>query len=64
MRGLFVLGACASTLLACGGRWLWPCELLVNFRTQYALALGLALVVAASTRHWRVAAPCVRCWRG
>jgi endonuclease/exonuclease/phosphatase (EEP) superfamily protein YafD len=47
--------ACLATLLAYGGRWSWACELLVNFRTHYALLLSLALVVAAALRHWRIA---------
>ena len=52
----FATGAiCLATLLAYGGRWSWFCELLVNFRTHYALLLGLVLVVAAALRHWRVA---------
>ena len=52
----FATGApCLATLLAYGGRWSWACELLVNFRTHYALLLGLALVVAAALRHWRTA---------
>jgi len=45
-----------ATLLAYGGRWSWACELLVNFRTHFAMLLGLALVLAAVTRHWRTAA--------
>ena len=45
-----------ATLLAFGGRWSWGCELLVNFRTHFALLLGLALILAAVTRHWRIAA--------
>jgi len=44
-----------ATLLAYGGRWSWGCELLVNFRTHFALLLGLALVISAVTRHWRIA---------
>ena len=40
---------------AYGGRWSWACELLVNFRTHYALLLSLALVIAAALRHWRIA---------
>ena len=52
----FATGAlCLATLLAYGGRWSWFCELLVNFRTHYALLLGLALVMAAALRHWRIA---------
>ena len=52
----FATGAvCLATLLAYGGRWSWACELLVNFRTHYALLLGLALVMAAALRHWRIA---------
>ncbi len=46
---------CLATLLAYGGRWSWACELLVNFRTHCALLLGLALVVAAALRDWRLA---------
>ena len=45
-----------ATLLAYGGRWSWGCELLVNFRTHFAMLLGLALILAAVTRHWRIAA--------
>lgn len=47
--------ASLATLLAYGGRWSWGCELLVNFRTHFALLLGLALILAAVTRHWRIA---------
>jgi endonuclease/exonuclease/phosphatase (EEP) superfamily protein YafD len=47
--------ATLATLLAYGGRWSWLCELLVNFRTHCALLLGLALVLAGVTRHWRIA---------
>lgn len=51
----FVTGVvCLATLLAYGGRWSWACELLVNFRTYFALLLGLALVLAAVTRRWRI----------
>src|SRR3982751_5102169 len=46
---------CLATLLAYGGRWSWFCELLVNFRTHYALLLSLALVTTVALRHWRVA---------
>lgn len=54
---VFVTVACGSaTLLALGGRWSWFCELFVNFRTQYAMVLALALLVAAAARHWRLAA--------
>ena len=35
--------ACVASLLAYAGRWSWTCELLVNFRTHFALLLGLAL---------------------
>ena len=52
----FATGAvCVATLLAYGGRWFWACELLVNFRTHYALLLGLALILAVALRHWRIA---------
>jgi endonuclease/exonuclease/phosphatase (EEP) superfamily protein YafD len=44
-----------ATLLAYGGRWSWFCDLLVHFRTHYALLLGLACALAAAFRHWRVA---------
>ena len=44
-----------ATLLAYGGRWSWAGELLVNFRTHLALLLGLALLLAAVARHWRIA---------
>jgi len=51
----FATGAlCLATLLAYGGRWSWACELLVNFRTHYALLLSLALIIAAVLRHWRI----------
>jgi endonuclease/exonuclease/phosphatase (EEP) superfamily protein YafD len=46
---------CLATLLACGGRWSWACELLVNFRTHFAMLLGLALLIAVAFRHWRIA---------
>jgi endonuclease/exonuclease/phosphatase (EEP) superfamily protein YafD len=46
---------CLATLLAYGGRWSWVCELLVNFRTHYALVLGVALLLAVGLRHWRIA---------
>src|ERR1041384_5154322 len=39
-----------ATLLAYGGSWSWACELLVNFRTHYALLLGLVLVLALALR--------------
>lgn len=52
----FCTGAvCLGTLLAYGGRWSWACELLVNFRSHFALLSGLALLVAAVLRHWRIA---------
>ena len=52
----FFTGAlCIATLLAYGGRWLWACELLVNFRTHFALLLSLALVIAVAFRQWRIA---------
>ena len=47
---------CLATLLAYGGRWSWACELLVNFRTHFALLLVLALAVAMSIRGWAIAA--------
>jgi endonuclease/exonuclease/phosphatase (EEP) superfamily protein YafD len=50
---------CLATLLAYGGRWLWACELLVNFRTHFALLLSLALVLALVLRRWRIAGACV-----
>jgi len=46
---------CLATLLGYGGRWSWPCELLVNLRTHLAMALVLALFIAAVLRHWRIA---------
>jgi endonuclease/exonuclease/phosphatase (EEP) superfamily protein YafD len=46
---------CIATLLAYGGRWSWGCELLVNFRTHFALLLVVALLLACATRHWRIA---------
>ena len=52
----FFTGAlCLATLLAYGGRWLWACDLLVNFRAHYALLLGLALASAVAFRQWRIA---------
>jgi endonuclease/exonuclease/phosphatase (EEP) superfamily protein YafD len=48
--------ACVASLLAYAGRWSWACELLVNFRTHFALLLGLALLLAAALRRWRVVA--------
>jgi endonuclease/exonuclease/phosphatase (EEP) superfamily protein YafD len=52
----FGIGAvCLATLLAYGGRWLWACELLVNFRAHFALLLSFALVIAAVIRQWRIA---------
>jgi endonuclease/exonuclease/phosphatase (EEP) superfamily protein YafD len=47
---------CLATLLAYGGRWSWFCELLVNFRTHFALLLGVAALLAVVLRFWRVAA--------
>jgi endonuclease/exonuclease/phosphatase (EEP) superfamily protein YafD len=53
---VFCTGAVSlATLLAYGGRWSWACELLVNFRTHFALLLGLALILAVVTRHWLIA---------
>jgi endonuclease/exonuclease/phosphatase (EEP) superfamily protein YafD len=46
---------CLATLLAYGGRWSWGCELLVNFRTHYAMLLGLVLITALALRTWRIA---------
>lgn len=52
----FCTGAvCLATLLAYGGRWSWACELLVNFRSHFALLSGLALALAAALRFWRIA---------
>jgi endonuclease/exonuclease/phosphatase (EEP) superfamily protein YafD len=52
----FATGAvCVATVLAYGGRWSWACDLLVNFRTHFALVLGLALVPACVLRRWRLA---------
>jgi endonuclease/exonuclease/phosphatase (EEP) superfamily protein YafD len=52
----FATGAvCLATLLAYGGRWSWACELLVNFRTHFALLLSLALVTAIAIRRWPIA---------
>jgi endonuclease/exonuclease/phosphatase (EEP) superfamily protein YafD len=45
---------CVATLLAFAGRWSWFCELLVNFRTHYALLLLVALGAAGLLRCWRV----------
>jgi len=47
---------CGATLLAFLGRWSWFCDLLVNFRTHYALLLSVALAAAGVLRCWRVAA--------
>jgi len=44
-----------ATLLAYGGRWSWACELLVNFRTHFALLLVVALAFALGLRQWRIA---------
>lgn len=56
----FATGAiCLASLLAYGGRWSWFCDLLVNFRTHYALVLCPALILAIVFRHWRVAAVAV-----
>ena len=46
---------CLATLVAYGGRWFWLCEMLVNFRTHFALLLSLALVIAVAFRHWSIA---------
>ncbi len=46
---------CVATLLAFAGRWSWFCDLLVNFRTHYALLLSVAFAAAAVSRSWRVA---------
>ena len=51
----FTTGTGIATLLAYSGRWSWFCELFVNFRTHYAIALGLALVAAAGLRERRIA---------
>jgi len=48
--------ACLASLLAYAGRWSWACELLVNFRTHFAMLLALALVIAAVLRHGRIVA--------
>jgi len=45
---------CLATLFAYGGRWSWACELLVNFRTHFALLLGIALIVAVAIRRWSI----------
>jgi len=47
---------CLASLLAYAGRWSWFCELLVNFHTHFAMLLGLALVLAAVLRAWRIVA--------
>jgi endonuclease/exonuclease/phosphatase (EEP) superfamily protein YafD len=46
---------CLASLLACAGRWSWACELLVNFRTQFALLLALASALAILLRCWGIA---------
>ena len=46
---------CVATLLAFAGRWSWFCDLLVNFRTHYALLLLVAFTAAGVLRCWRVA---------
>jgi endonuclease/exonuclease/phosphatase (EEP) superfamily protein YafD len=46
---------CIVTLLACGGRWSWACDLLVNFRTQLAWLLGVTLLLALAVRRWPIA---------
>jgi endonuclease/exonuclease/phosphatase (EEP) superfamily protein YafD len=47
---------CLASLLAFLGRWLWACELLVNFRTHYALLFVVALCATLALRAWRVVA--------
>jgi endonuclease/exonuclease/phosphatase (EEP) superfamily protein YafD len=46
---------CVATMLACGSRWSWACDLLVNFRTHFAWLLALALLTALAVRRWRIA---------
>ena len=46
---------CVATLLAFAGRWSWFCDLLVNFRTHYALLLLVACAASGVVRSWRVA---------
>ncbi|HTU67776.1 MAG TPA: endonuclease/exonuclease/phosphatase family protein [Steroidobacteraceae bacterium] len=48
--------ASLATLIAYGGRWFWICELLVNFRTHYALFFVAALPVALVIGRWSIAA--------
>ncbi len=43
-----------ATLISFTGRWLWAGEMLVNFRTHFALALALALIASLALRRWRV----------
>lgn len=53
----FVTGAlCLASLLACAGRWSWACDLLVNFRTQYAAMLCVAFALALAFRRFGLAA--------
>ena len=48
----FATGAiCLATLLSYAGRWSWICELLVNFRTHFALLLSLALLISVALRR-------------
>lgn len=44
-----------ATALSYAGRWSWFCELLVNFRTHFALAFTLAVLVAILLRRWLLA---------
>jgi endonuclease/exonuclease/phosphatase (EEP) superfamily protein YafD len=44
-----------ATVLAYGGRWSWACELFVNFRTHFAVLLGIVFVLAAATRNRAIA---------
>jgi endonuclease/exonuclease/phosphatase (EEP) superfamily protein YafD len=53
----FATGALAfATLLSYGGRWFWACDLLVNFRSHFALVLALVLLIAVAIRAWWFAA--------
>lgn len=49
----------AATAASYAGRWSWLCELLVNFRTHYALLFLVGAVLALALRRWRLAAVAV-----
>lgn len=51
---LLILGGFAS-VLAHGGVWWWPLDLLTHFRAQYLVLFTLLLVVTLVLRQWRTA---------